>query len=211
LLRADLLASLGELGDPQVAAEAKKRFDKFLTDPSSLAINLRPVVADIVGRNADRQTWDHLHELGRTTTNIGEKGNYYYALTLAPEFAGQALALSLGNELPASAALRLVTEVAHDGHQAEAAWKFLSAHQAQLDAKLDSLGRVKFVPSVARAFSSEARAAELEAYAREHLPAGAKSEVAKAAEGIRFKADLKARLFPELAKWIAAHPATPAP
>ena len=52
---------------------------------------------------------------------------------------------------------------------------------------------------------------ELENYARENMGADAGSEVTKAAEEIRFKADLKARLYPELAKWIAARPAAPAP
>ncbi len=209
LLRADLLESLGEFGDPQVTAEAKQRFDKFLSDPASLALNLRPAVAEIVGRSADEATWKHLHDLGHTTTNIGEKGYYYEALALAPGFTEQALALSLGDELAAAAATRLVATVAHDGQQPEAAWDFVRAHEAELKTKLDSLGQVKFIPAVASAFSSVARADELENYAREHLPAGAKGEVAKAAERIRFRADLKARLFPELAQWIAAHPAAP--
>ena len=95
--------------------------------------------------------------------------------------------------------------------QAEAAWKCLLAHRAELNAKLDSLGRINFVPGIARGFDSEARAVELENYARENMGTDAGSEVTKAAEEIRFKTDLKARLYPELAKWIAARPAAPAP
>jgi len=34
------------------------------------------------------------------------------------------------------------------------------------------------------------------------MPAGARSEVEKAAEEIRFNADLKARIVPEIRKWL---------
>ncbi len=211
LLRVELFAALGELGDPQVIAEAKRRFGKFLTDPNSLAVNLRPVVCDIAGRVADQKTWDALHKLGRATRNIGEKGSYYTALALAPDFAAQTLALSLGDELSTTYATRLISTVARDGERPDAAWKFIKEHRDELDPKLDSLARNHFVPDIARGFSSAERAAELETYAREKLDPGAKKEVAKAAEEIRFKADLKTRLYPEIAKWIAARPTAPAP
>jgi len=35
------------------------------------------------------------------------------------------------------------------------------------------------------------------------MPPGAKSEVEKAAEEIRFNADLKARIIPEIHKWLS--------
>jgi hypothetical protein len=60
-----------------------------------------------------------------------------------------------------------------------------------------------------RGFSDAKRATELEVYAQKNLASDAKSEIAKAAEEIRFKADLKARLLPEIAKWIAAKTSGP--
>jgi hypothetical protein len=60
-----------------------------------------------------------------------------------------------------------------------------------------------------RGFSDAAHATELETYAQKYMLAGAKSEVDKAAEEIRFNADLKARIIPEIHKWITAKaPAT---
>ena len=82
------------------------------------------------------------------------------------------------------------------------AWEFAQAQRKQLDQKLDPLSKIYFVPGLMRGFSDAARAAELEAYARKNLPSDAKSEIGKAAEEIRFKADLKARLLPEIGKWI---------
>jgi aminopeptidase N len=110
--------------------------------------------------------------------------------------------LSLTDELPASRATSLVFWVASTGEQPELAWDFAQAYRKELDAKLSALGGVRFVPYLMRGFSNPTRAAELEAYAEKYMPAGAKNEVEKAAEEIRFNADLKARIIPEIHKWL---------
>ena len=94
--------------------------------------------------------------------------------------------------------------MARSGEQPASAWEFAQAQRKQLDPKLDALGRVHFMANVMRGFSESKRAAELEVYAQRNFPSDAKIEIGKAAEEIRFKADLKARLLPEIAKWIAA-------
>ena len=144
LLRAQLISTLGEFADPDVMKSAHERFEKFLGDPKTLAPALRPAVFDVVARSADRKTWDQLHQLGLATKNSEEKGTYYHALTLAPAFAAETLALSLGDELAATRAARLVASVSLDGENPDLAWKFLHEHRAALAAKLDSLGRNLF-------------------------------------------------------------------
>ncbi|PZR74197.1 MAG: aminopeptidase [Chthoniobacterales bacterium] len=205
LLRRELIGKLGDLGDEEIIRIARECFQKFLADPNSLAPDLRAVVFDIVGRYADAKTWDTLHHLGLKTKSIEEKGNFYHAMAMAldPELARKTLALSVGDELPASRATRLVGEVANAAEQPELAWEFAQAHQKELDAKLDALGRVRFASNVMRGFSEEARAAELEAFAQKNAPSGIGSEVRKAAEEIRFRADLKRRVLPEIQQWIA--------
>ncbi len=211
LLRAKLITELGEFGDEDVIAGARERFQKFLLDPKIIPPDLRPAVLGVVGRYANQKAWDKLHELGLNTKSIEEKANFYTAMAMAlgPDLAKQTLPLALTDELPAAAATLLVTCVATTGEQAELAWEFAQANRKRLDAKVDATGTIEFAPSVIRGFSDAARATEFEAYAQKNLPSGAKSEVAKAAEEIRLKADLKARVLPEIAKWIAAKtPAT---
>jgi aminopeptidase N len=211
LLRAKLITELGEFGDEDVIAGARERFQKFLADPKMLPPDLRPAVFAVVGRYADQKTWEKLHELGLNTKSIEEKGNFYRAMAnaLGPDLAKQTLPLSLSDELPSTPATQLVIQLARTGEQPDLAWNFVQAHRKQLDAKLDAVGMIGFVPSVMRGFSDAARVPEFEAYAQKNLPSGAKSEVAKAAEEIRLKAELKARVLPEIAKWITAKaPAT---
>jgi aminopeptidase N len=206
LLRVKLISTLGDLGEQGVINAARERFQQFLADPKTLPPDLRPAVLGVVGRYADPETWEKLHELGLKTKSIEEKGNFYEAMAdaLAPDLAKRTLPLSLSDELPASGATFLVMEVSRFGEQPGLAWEFAQAQRTQLDQKLDALGKINFVPGVMRGFSDAARASELEAYARKNLPSDAKSEIGKAAEEIRFKADLKARLLPEIGKWIAA-------
>ena len=52
------------------------------------------------------------------------------------------------------------------------------------------------------AFSDAARADELEAFGKEHLPKDADKEVAKAAAKIRFQAKLKERELPKIDEWL---------
>ena len=205
LLRSKLIAALSEFNDEHVIAGARERFKKSLADPNMLPPDLRPVVLDVVGRCADQKTWDKLHELGLKAQSLEEKGNFYHAMAAArkPELAKRTLPLSLTDELPASWAIFLVVWVARDGEQPEIAWKFAQANREKLDAKLGAMAAVRLVPYLMRGFSEAQRATELEAYAQTYMPAGARSEVGKAAEEIRFKADLKARIVPEIRKWLS--------
>ena len=205
LLRAKLIAELSEFGDEDVIAGARERFKKFLADPNMLLPDLRPAVLNVVGRYANQETWNKLHELGLKTQSVEEKGNFYHAMAaaLSPELAKRTLPLSLTDELPASRAIFLIALVARAGEQPEIAWDFAQANREKLDAKLSAVNAVRFVPYLMRGFSDPQRATELETYAQKYMPPGAKSEVEKAAEEIRFNADLKARIIPEIHKWLS--------
>lgn len=206
LLRVKLIAQLGDLGDEGVIAGARERFSKFVADPKTLAPDLRPPVLAVVGRYADQKTWETLHQLGRETKNIEEKVNLYNAMAAAlePELVKKTLPISISGELPPARAIGLVTQIATETEQPVLAWEFTRTHRKELDAKLDSLGKVRFAPNVMRGFADAQRATELEQYMEQNYPAAAKSEVVKAAEEIRTKADLKQRVLPQIAQWIAA-------
>src|SRR5437588_2780135 len=119
LLRASLIKTLGDLNDKEIVAGCRERFQKYLSDPTSIAPDLRPAVLAVVGRYADETTWNKLHELGLKTTSIEEKQNYYDALagTVDPKLAARTLEISLGDELPTSRATYLVGKVGRQSEQ----------------------------------------------------------------------------------------------
>jgi aminopeptidase N len=203
LLRASLIAALGDLDDPGIISGCKKRFEKFAVDPSSLDPNLRAPVLWVVGHNANDADWEALHELGLKTTSSEEKQNYYDALAAAqdPKLIAKTLPISLTDELPTSRALFLVARVARDSEHPELAWKFAQENMKALLAKTDAVGADHYAPGLFVFFSDQARAGELKAYAKTHLPPTSAKEVAKAVDEVEFRTEFKHRLASQIAAW----------
>ncbi len=207
-LRASLITALGDLDDSAVIAGCREHFQKYLTDPASLAPDLRPPIFAIVGRYADEKTWNQLHELGLKTTSIEEKQNYYNALARAiePKLVKKTLPIALTDELPTSRAIFLVSRVARQSDHPEIAWEFAKANMKRLLAKTDALGANRYAPSLFTFFAENARSNELRAYAKANLPETSAPEVAKAVDEIQFRSRFKGRLTPQLNAWIENRP-----
>jgi len=205
-LRAGLIRTLGALGSADVVREARARFATFLATPASLSGDLRGAVFGIVGREADAATWTQLHEHARAEDSFEQKRMLYSALGAArdPALAQQTLDLSLTDELIAHDAARLVSRVAHEGEQPELAWSFARQHLEALLAKLPSLAANRYVPDLFEAFDNATRARELEEFAQKNLPPAVGTQVAKAADNIRFRAAFKARVLPQIDAWWQA-------
>ncbi|HEV2803405.1 MAG TPA: M1 family metallopeptidase [Chthoniobacterales bacterium] len=206
LLRASLIDALADLGDQEIIAGCRARFQKYLTDPKSLAPDLRPALLAVVGSYADEATWKKLHELGLKTTSIEEKQNYYMALASVrdPKLAARTLEISLTDELPTSRATYLVTKVARESEHPDLAWTFARTHMKALLAKTDALGANSYAPGLFRFFSDPARIVELERYAKSDLPPTAAKDVIKATDEIGFRAELKSTLSAQIGTWFTA-------
>jgi aminopeptidase N len=203
-LRASLITALGDLDDSAIIAGCRERFEKYITDPASLAPDLRAPVFAIVGRYADDKAWDQLHELGLKTTSIEEKQNYYNALAQAiePKLVKKTLPISLTDELPTSRAIFLVSRVARQSDHPEIAWDFAKANMKTLLAKTDALGANRYAPGLFTFFAENSRVDELTTYAKANLPETSVPEVAKAVDEIKFRSEFKRRLVPQLNAWI---------
>jgi aminopeptidase N len=204
-LRASLIRALGDFNDSEIIAGCRERFEKYLSDPASLAPDLRPAVLSVVGRYANEKTWNKLHELGLKTTSIADKQNYYNALAQATDqtLINKTLAIALTDELPTSRAVFLVARVARDSGHPEIAWKFAAANMKTLLTKTDAAGANRYAPSLFMFFSDDSRANELKIYAQANLPAATSPDVAKAVDEIHFHAEFKKRLTNQLGIWLA--------
>ena len=210
LLRGKIIERLGCFGDEKTIAEAKGRFAKFLVHASTLSADLRPAVLKLAGRYSDKGTYDQIHGLARKADGTEERQLYYRALAGAvdPELAKETLAFALKDESVPQEAANRVIEVAQAGEHTELAWIFADQHMKELLAKLDSLGRNLYVPSIFSSFSEAARADELEEYVQRNFPKEAMIKAVQFAEGIRLRAILKERELPVIDKWMAANVAT---
>ncbi len=208
--RPRLLALAGAFGDAETQRVARSRFVQWLGDPASLDANLRGPVLAIIGREADSALWEQLHSLALKAPSFEQKRELYTALATVRDaaLAAKTLGLSLTPELPPRDATRLVSRVADAGEHLAAAWTFTQANLDALYAKLTAHQANEYVPELFTALpATEARAAELEAWAAKNLPPGAAVSVAKAADEIRFATAFRTRTLPEIEAWCATKPA----
>jgi aminopeptidase N len=201
LLRTGVIGLLAEAGDDAVKAEAKSRFERYLKEPATLTGDLRACVLNIVGREADEDTYAKLHEFARKETSTEQKQFLYDALaeSLNPTLAEKTLALSITNELVPKAAAGLVLRVGEQ--HPKLAWDFAKPNLETLFAKLSSIRANDYVPNIFRNFTDAERADELEGFAKTDLPPDAGPMVARGAEEIRQNAELKGRIVPEIDTW----------
>jgi aminopeptidase N len=204
LLRPRLIRVLGELGDEEIMAEAKRRFAAFLENPQSLRPELRETVTHLVGLTADRATYDALIALARKSTITNERSRYYSAAASArdPALARETLALTLTDELPTTMVGGMIGAVASSGEQPVLAWDFVRANFDALASKQSPFFRNTFVSNFMTNFSDADRAAELAAFAPAHATSGGRIIATRAEETILIAAAFKARALPAIADWL---------
>jgi aminopeptidase N len=207
LLRANLIRTLGDLGDADILAEAKRRFAGFVQDPQQLPNALRDPVIHLAGISADRATFDTLIALARKSTVTFERVRYYNAAASArdPALARAALALTLTGELPSTIVGDVIYTVASRGEQAEMAWDFVQKNFAALSLRQGPSFADAFVPNFMTSFSDVAHAAELKSFAPAQATSGGRVMTARSVETILISADLNARALPAMDRWIREH------
>ena len=209
LLRTRLISVLGAFGDDAIVAEAKRRFAKFVSDPTSLPTALRETVTRLAGLYADRATYDSLLALGRSTTNSDERVRYYMAAASArdPALANETLAIALTDELPPTLAGRVISEVASQGEHRDLAWNFVKANFTELTAKQGPSFQNNFPASLMTNFTDAPHAEELANFAPAHSTSGGRLVAARAYERIMTDADFSAQQLPTVndvvKRWMA--------
>jgi len=204
LLRGRLIRTLGELGDEQILAEARRRFTAFQQNPAALRPALREPVTHLVGLTTDRAGYDALLALARKTTNTNERTRYYSAAASArsPDLARATLALTLTDELPTTLVGNIIGTVASSGEQTDLAWAFVRENFQALADKQGPSFRNYFVSNFMMNFSDAAHAAELAGFAPVYATSGGKMVATRAQEAILIAAELKARALPAIDAWI---------
>src|SRR5260370_5052842 len=195
LLRSSLIWALGELGDEDILAEARRRFAGFLQNPQSLPNALRDSVTHLVGISAGKTSYDTLLALARKSTATNERLRYYYAAAYARDAtrARAPLALTLTDQLPSAIVGGVIHTVASSGEQPDLAWDFVKANFDALSAKQGPSFRDAFVANFMTNFTDDAHAAELSHFAPAQATSGGRVITAPAPAGSAVPADLNKR------------------
>jgi aminopeptidase N len=205
LLRRSALLALSQFGDPDVIAEARRRFAAWLADPASLRGTARQTVLAIVAAHADAATWDRLHALGQQATDITDRTRFYAYLGAShdPALADKALALALTKDPSPTDAPEIIAAVA--GVYPDKAWSFAMAHRTEVETLIEPTSRTAFFGRLASGSHDPAMPAKLTAFAKT-VPPSAAGEIEKASAAVRHSLDVARHRLPEADRWLAAHP-----
>jgi aminopeptidase N len=204
LLRESLIGALARMDDPAVIAEARRLYASDSEARPLPAATRRPVYL-AVATHADRATWEDMARRAREARSPLEQRFYLEAMARARDatLAQRALELTLTDAAPKQLAPNLIRAVA--AQHPDLAWRFYLANRAAVDARLDPLQRLEFAPSLASGADDAARIAELQAFADRHIPAGSRTAVEQAVSQMRYNAEVRGRVRPEVDRWLAAH------
>jgi aminopeptidase N len=189
-LRRQVIRQLGEWGDPDTVAEAKRRFDTYLTNRDSLGPDDQAVVLSIVATNADQLLFDKLHGLVRSARNETEVDRYLGALMRVrdPLLAQQALNIALSEEIPAQAdsiRLRLIFSVADQNPTL--AWIAFRDHLDQVMKAFPQYRPLLLAQYVPESMWNAVPLDDLNAWLQARVPAEMAPNLARGMQAARFR------------------------
>ncbi len=209
-----MLKDLGDWGDAQTIAEARKRFTAFVADRAAIGADDQESVLSIVARYADAGAFEQLHSVAKSARNETELRRYYEALMRVrdPQLAAAAARIALSDEIPrqaATARLGLVLELA--GDQPQLAWATFTGNVDAVMAPYANLGPMILARHCPETFWNSVPLDQLEAWMKAHVPEEMSPNVARGMETARFKLDEKAALVQAADRYIASHRAADRP
>jgi aminopeptidase N len=206
ILRAQLIATLGKLADPEVIAEARRRYAAQETDPSAMPEELRLVLLRVVARHADAQTWDALHRQAteEKTPLIKDKLFEILAAPVDEALARRALDLALTDEPGATNGARMINEVG--AHDPDLAFNYALLHRPQVEKLVDNSSRSRYFAEIASGSANPDTSAKLKAYAGAFLASGSRRAADESIADIRYRIRVKDERLPQIDAWLASRP-----
>ncbi len=202
LLREGLIGTLGELGDAEVIAEARRRFAASETDAGAIPAELRRTILGVVALHADAATWDKLHAAAKSETTPLVKDMLYSLLSSTKDeaLAKRALELALTDEPGATLSASMIGTVA--GEHPDLAFDFAVAHAGELGDRIDASSRTRYYPGLANGSLDKAMIGKLNAYAEKNIPEPARRPVKSAVANIEYRLGVREQRLPEIDAWL---------
>ena len=207
LRRGIVLGQYGAYGDSGTIAEAKGRFDRFLSDPASLHPDLKGVVYGLVAQEGDESTYDTLWRLEREADLHEERMRLLGALTRfqSSELLQDMLERSLSSEVRSQDSVLVIVSLAGNRHGKDLAWEFIKENWEELDRRYGRGGfAIMRLVGVTGSFTTPERAREVEEFFNSHPAPSAERTIQQSLERIRLNATWLERNRQDIAGWLAA-------
>ena len=204
LLRSLLLSCLGISGDPGIVPECRQRFDRFLSDRSTLPPDLRLAVFRTVSRHGDEAVHQCFVELAGKAESQEEKNRYLAAMAASGRSAllEKTLELSLSGLVRLQDTVSVVAQVGSNPYGERAAWSFFRERFDLFRKRYESGGFAlqRLVRGVSEGFRTREDQIQVESFFREHPLEGARRTVEQVLETI----DLRTQVLEREGKSISS-------
>ena len=208
-LRERLIAILGDMGEPGVLAEARRRYaaseqaGEQAGEQAAMPAPLRRTILGVVAQHADAATWEQLHARAQQEKTPLVKNQLYDLLASSDDtaLAQRALALALTDEPGVTNSPAMISRVSRT--HPELAFDFALAHLEQVNARIDASSRSRYFPRLAAGSAQPQMIAKLKAYAQANLPEGARGDADSSVAGIEYRIKVRAERLPAIDAWLA--------
>ena len=202
-LREELIVVLSDLGDPDLVAEARRRYAALATDANAVPGPLRKTVMGVVAQHADAAMWEQLHAAARAETPPLVRDQRYTLLAAVDDraLAQRALQLALTDEPGLTVSASIIAEVA--ARYPDMAFDFAVAHLKAINERVDASSRSRYVARLGMGSSDAAMVDKLGAYAQANLAPGARGDVDAAIAAVKDRVQSNRTRLPQVDAWLA--------
>jgi len=202
LKRSTILSRLGHHSYRPVLAEAGRRFARYLKDPATLHPDLRGVVYNLVGQQADQVTYETLWELQRKAALQEEQVRLLMALSNPRDerLLQETLRRSLTDAVRSQDAVLVITSVGRD-----LAWSFVKDNWDELYRRYAESGfLIRRLVQIAQEFTTPEAVKDVERFFRGREAPEVRRAVQQAIEKIRVNAAWLKSNGKALERWFAS-------
>jgi len=202
VLRADLIKTLGEMGDSRVVGEANRRL--AAGDPLATGGPLRSTILAVTARNVDSAGWERLRAQARAERSPLVKGQLYRLLGSAadPALAQRALDLALTDEPGATTSAGILSSVANE--HPDLAYDFAIRNREKVEGLVDISSRSRFLAGLGGGSADPAMVAKLEDFATRYMTPQSRGRVDVAIASIRDRVRVRTTRLPDITRWLEA-------
>jgi puromycin-sensitive aminopeptidase len=207
LLRSTVLGQHGGYGGADTIAEAKRRFDAYLNNPTSLHPDLRGLVFSLVAQNGDRSTYDTLWKLQKEATLAEEKVRILGALTRFSDksLLQDLLNRSMGDEVRSQDTMIVVVQAAGNKDGRDLTWQFIKDNWVEFDRRYGKGGfAIMRIVGITGGFTSMERHDEVERFFQENPTPSAARTIQQSLERIRLSVRWLELNRDSIGSWLAA-------
>ena len=208
LKRSTVLGRLGHHSYRPVLAEAGRRFARYLKEPSTLHPDLRGVVYNLVGQQADQATYETLWELQRKAALQEEQVRLLMALSHPRDerLLQETLRRSLTDAVRSQDAVLVITTVAASRPSVgrDLAWSFVKDNWDELYRRYAESGfLIRRLVQIAQEFTTPEAVKDVERFFRGREAPEVRRTVQQSIEKIRVNAAWLKNNGKDLARWFA--------